>query len=210
MAPQEPHGRGHDETSTSWTQEGRHTAAMSSPKGQAEWPSAQIPGVLRSGSPSITESAGSQTGWRESSISNQTPARLWQICPHGPLSEQSAAESRTNTSLKGPVFHLIEFKLSVQKPWCFFTSSTSSAAAAGIPWAPFPSTSQDLLTWELCRYWSLPIVLKQCPRGAAEGLAESVGPVYITHLQNFRVGGMLIIAFRAWVGNMETFLKYRF
>lgn len=139
-------------------------ALMSSHRGQAERPPPQSPGGLRSGSSSITELAGSRTGWRESSVSNQTPACLWQICPHRPFSEQSTAESRTNTSLKGPVFHLIEFKLSVQKPGCFFISSMPSAAAEGIPWAPIPPPSQDLLTWEVCRYCSFPIVLKQCPR----------------------------------------------
>lgn len=128
------------------------------------------PRVLTPGSPSITELTGSQAGWRESSISNQTPACLWQICPHRPFSEQSTAEPQPDTSLKRPVLHLIEFQLSVQKAWCFFTSATSSAAAARVPGAPFPPTSQDLLTWEVCHYLSLPIVLKQCPRWVVEGL----------------------------------------
>lgn len=185
---------------------------MSSHRGQAERPSPQSPGVLRSGSSSIIELAGSQTDGRESSVSNQTPACLWQICPHRPFSEQSTAESRTNTSLKGPVFHLIEFKLSVQKPWCFFISSVPSAAAEGIPWAPIPPTSQDLLTWEVCHYCSFPIVLKQCPRLVTEGLAENLG----AHIDNTSVelsgkSYLLIIASGAWVGNkIKTFLKTQF
>lgn len=150
---------------------GDRLSLVSSHRGQAE----QLPGVLRSGSASITELAGSQTGWRESSVSNQTPVCLWQVCPHRPFSEQSTAESRTNTSLKGPVFHLIEFKLTVQKPWCFFISSMPSAAAEGIPWAPIPPTSQDLLTREVCCYCSFPVLLKQCPRWVPEGLAENLG-----------------------------------
>jgi hypothetical protein len=93
--------------------ERQELSLMSSLKGQAEWPSFQSQGRLRSDLPSITKLAGSQTGWRESSVLNQTPACLWQICPHRPFSEWNTAESRTNTSLKGPVFHLIEFKLSV-------------------------------------------------------------------------------------------------
>lgn len=96
-----------------------------------------------------------QDGWRESSISNQTLACLWQIFPHRPFSEQSTAESRTNMSFKGPMFHLIEFRLNPETLMLFQFLCICRDSQGSIP-----PTSQDLLTWEACHCWSLPIILK--------------------------------------------------
>ena len=111
-----------------------------------------------------------QTCWKESSVSNQTPACLRQIWPQRPFSEHSAAESRTNTSLWGPVFHLIEFKLSVQKPWCFFTSSMS-AGIPGLPSHPHHRTSSPERAAATEAYQ---LFRKQCPGWAVERLAENI------------------------------------
>ena len=137
---------------------------MSSYKGQAEWPSPQSPGVLRSCSPSITKLAGSQPGWRECSISNQTPACLWQICPHRPFSTQSTGGSRTNTSLKGPEFHLIEFNWKSGNLDLFYFLDVfcgSSRDSQG----PFPSTWQDLLTWAGCTTGAYQLSENREPKG---------------------------------------------
>lgn len=116
-----------------------------------------------------------QTCWKQSSVSNQIPACLWQIRPHRPCSEQSAAESRTNTSLRGPVFYLIEFKLSVQKPWCFFTSSMS-AGIPGLPSHPHHRTSSPEKAATAKAYQSF---RKQCPGWVVERLAENIRDIYV-------------------------------
>lgn len=57
-----------------------------------------------------------------------------------------------------------------------------------------PPTFQDLLTWDVCHYWSSPIILKQHPR-QGWGYVSSNTPAELLGKS------VLIIVSRAWMGS---------
>lgn len=128
---------------------------MSSLEGQAEWPSPQSPecsGLAR---------LHLQNWLAHSSISNQTP--VTDLSPQAILWAEHSWIPNKHLSQKTCVsFNRVQIEC--PKTLMLFISSTSSAAATGIPWTLFPPTLQDLLTWDVCHYWSSPIILKPCPR----------------------------------------------
>lgn len=185
---------------------------MVSLKSQAMWPSP------RAQSAQTRLTFNYKTGWLTKRLERVLRLKPDTRVPVTDLSpraiQQSSAESQTNTSLKRPMFHLVEFKLTVQKAWCFFISLTSPAAAARIPWAPFPPTSQDLLAWEVCQSVLEHTSYKTVPKMScwrAGWKYWGIGYIVIyTCRASSQVEGVLILASRAWMGNKLKFFKYDF
>lgn len=152
-APCEPNGKGRNDTSTARGQESRHTVDDELMQKLGRVPSPQSPQVLQSGSPSITKLAASNMQEGILCLKPDTCLPVTDMAPQAILWAECSWIQNKHLSPRPRVsLNRVQIECPETLMLFYFLDVCRDSQAA------FPATSQDLLTREGCRYWSLPIV----------------------------------------------------